>query len=52
MKLSKKWYLVYDGKTYFVTNDIEGLEFADVVIVKISANQAANILALEKSERD
>ena len=41
-----KWYLVCDGKSANVTNNISEVKGMNVVIVEISANDAANILAL------
>ena len=51
MKLSKKWYLVCDGKTSYVTNNIEEALTINVVIIKITPNEAASILALGKSNK-
>ena len=40
-----KWYLVVDGNSSYVTKEnVSNLH--DVVVVNISANEAANILAL------
>ena len=41
-----KWYLVCDGKSASVTNNIGEAKGMNVVILEISANDAANMLAL------
>lgn len=51
MKLSNKWYLVCDGKSSYVTNNIDEAKTLNVVIIKITPNEAATILALSKSNR-
>ena len=51
MKRTRKtqWYLVCDGKGATVTNNIDNLVDLNVVIIEVTADQAANILVLEKS---
>ena len=54
MKRTKKtqWYVVCDGKGAIITNNIETLVDLNVVIIEITADQAASILMLEKSSQD
>jgi hypothetical protein len=46
VKNEAMWYLICDGQGARVTNDIEEARSLNVVIVEITANEAASILAL------
>lgn len=44
-----KWYLFLDGKTATVHSSTAEIDLLKGVVIEISANEAANILLLEKS---
>lgn len=44
-----KWYLFLNGKTATVHNSTAEIDLLKGVVIEISANEAANILLLEKS---
>ena len=49
-KIKNKWYLVCDGKNAYVTTDISEAKTLNVVILSLTPNQAATLLALRKGE--
>ena len=48
---NKGWYLVYDGESAKVTKDISEAQTRNVVIIKLSADDAAEMLSLTLAMR-
>ena len=48
-KPNKKWYLIYDGTTTSIVQNIGAYATLKCVIVEITANQAAEMLSLHLS---
>lgn len=44
-----KWYLIYDGKDHKITNNLQEYETLNVIIIEISAQQAAAYLLMKQT---
>ena len=47
-KIEPKWYLVYDGKNHKIVKDLSEYDDLNVVIIDITAEDAASYLLLQK----
>lgn len=51
-KNKTQWYVVFDGKNMQITNNIAEAKTLNVVIVEITADEAAQMLALNAKARE